>query len=334
MSLIKKIASKIRREGTDSYRSIRLTAGLDNAVYRQARGSRIVTYHGICLKDHTRYNPIFLTARMFEDQLRYFKKFFNVVSLDELYAGELSSDKFNICLTFDDGFANNYKYVLPLLEQYGMPATFFITAARKAGYDILWNDFLNIASKHGPAKVTVGGQRYYKGQYHHYYHTSTHQSLKDRLRNKNFEAKASMMKELAEQTKTNWQQEADYWLLMDEKQIRTMAASPYVTIGAHGFYHNDLTKLTPAERQQELYASKTWLETLTGRHVNSLAFPYGSYDADTITDAKNAGYTQLLALDFLLPQDATDPTMRERQTVNPFISTGSQLRAIVTNRYD
>jgi peptidoglycan/xylan/chitin deacetylase (PgdA/CDA1 family) len=43
--------------------------------------------------------------------------------------------------------------VLPLLNQYKLPATFFVTSIRDTGYDILWNDFLGIVSKYDPSKL-------------------------------------------------------------------------------------------------------------------------------------------------------------------------------------
>jgi hypothetical protein len=50
--------------------------------------------------------------------------------------------------------------------------------------------------------------------------------------------------------------------------------------------------------------------------------------------AKQAGYSNLLAMDFLFEDDAQDLNMRERFTVNPFISANNQLYATVTKAYE
>jgi hypothetical protein len=134
------------------------TCGLRDNFYRNASGSRILIYHGVCARDHTRFNSLFVTKEMFEKQLRLIKRFFHPLSLDDFYAGKFHPEKFNICLTFDDGFANNYRHALPLLEQYQVPATFFVTAIRNENLDILWNDFLTIASVNGPAEFHFGNR--------------------------------------------------------------------------------------------------------------------------------------------------------------------------------
>lgn len=51
-------------------------------------------YHGICIDDHTRFNPIFLKLKMFEEHIKFYKKHFNVISLDDYYEQKFSNDKF------------------------------------------------------------------------------------------------------------------------------------------------------------------------------------------------------------------------------------------------
>src|SRR5476651_950041 len=121
MNLYSKIRSKLSREAKGLYQDMRYLLGLDESFYRNARGSRILIYHGICKHDHTRFNPIFLKLKTFEQHLQFYQQYFNVISLDDYYKERFSRDKFNICITFDDGYANNHKYVLSLLKKYGLP---------------------------------------------------------------------------------------------------------------------------------------------------------------------------------------------------------------------
>lgn len=335
MSVYSKTPSKLTRKLKGYKRDVRYYLGLDKTFYNNARGSRILIYHGICQHDPTRFNPIFLTAKTFEAHLKLYKKHCNVVSLADYYKGKFSNEKFNVCITFDDGFANNHKYVLPLLEKYQMPATFFITGITNEGYDILWNDFLGIVSKYGPQSIVYKNQEYYKGRYDLYYSADSHITLKDKLRATGFDDKADMMKTLYPLVPfKNKQQHTDYWLQMTAEQIEELAASPFATIGAHGYYHNDLAQISPEDAFSEMLHVKQYLEGLIKKPVTSLAFPYGSYSQEVISAAKKAGYKQLLAMDFYNDADGQDETMRERLTVNPFISPVNQLYASITCKYD
>ena len=240
------------REGLTSYQSCkefiyagrdaRAMLGMDKRIFRTARGSRILIYHGICLSDHTRFNPIFLTRKIFEQHLKFYKDYFNLVSLDQYYAGEFSEDQFNVCLSFDDGFANNFKYVLPLLEEYNVPAAFFITAIREAGYDILWNDFLGIVTRYGPEKLNYDNTEYHKDRFRRYAEPSG-KTLTDRLKENGFEAKKEMMNRLRHLFPDDKLVE-DYWMQMSEEEIKVLASSSWVTIGSHGYYHNRMDKLS------------------------------------------------------------------------------------------
>ena len=336
MTLTQKITSKLYRESKYLRRDLAHLSGFDEKFYRNARGSRILIYHGICLTDHTRFNPIFLKLKTFEQHLQFYTKYFNVVSLDDHYQGNFSNEKFNVCITFDDGYANNHKYVLSLLKKYQLPATFFVTAIRDAGYDILWNDFLSVICKYGPKEINYKEELFRKGLFNRYISQKSGKNLADILRSGGFDVKAEMMELLYPQVpfRESKPDDVDYWLQMTTEQIRELSSAPFASIGSHGYYHNDLSLIPTQDAVNETHHSKQFLENIVDKPVNSFAFPYGTYTRQTVKAAKNAGYCQLLAMDFQFPEDHKDPTMRERFTVNPFISPANQMHATIARSYD
>ncbi|MGZ3833776.1 MAG: polysaccharide deacetylase family protein [Mucilaginibacter sp.] len=336
MNLSHRIGSKLRREAKYLHRDIRYSLGFDERFYRDARGSRILIYHGICKHDHTRFNPIFLKLKTFEQHLQFYREYFNVISLDDFYQERFSNDKFNICITFDDGYANNHKYVLSLLHQYKLPVTFFVTAIRDAGYDILWNDFLGILQKYGPSTLIYKDREYNKGRFDKYISKESGTPLVEILRSGGFDVKAEIMKLLYPLApyRENKTGDEDYWQQMTKEQIKELSACPFATIGSHSYYHNDLARLGIHDAAGEMVHSKQYLEDVIGRPVTSFAFPYGTYTPEVVASAKNAGYNQLLAMDFHFDEDRKDPMMRERFTVNPFISTVNQMHATITGSYE
>lgn len=324
------IVSKVRARFHNLQRGARWQFGFDRSFISQAKGARILVYHGICRSNPFRFNTLFVTLKSFERQLRLYKKYFHIVSLDDFYQQRFSKDKFTICLSFDDGFANNYKYVLPLLEQYQVPATFFITGIRQAGYDILWNDILSIAGQYGPKKFIFQNEEFLKNASKKYISASGKKSLNDVLRSTGFESKVEMIQLF---DKFKQQVEKDYWLQMTPAEIKTLSASKWITVGSHSYYHNDLAKISGAALQEDLAMSKKYLEDVTGKEVLSIAFPYGSYSKEAISKAKTAGYSQLLATEALCSDDVNETTLKERFTINPFISNINQMHANIRGNY-
>jgi peptidoglycan/xylan/chitin deacetylase (PgdA/CDA1 family) len=332
MSIPGKIRRAVRVKGAYAGNDLRGLLGMNDPLFKEARGARILVYHGICQADPTRFNSLFVTQKTFEGHLQFFGKYFNVVSLDDFYNKRFSNDRFNISISFDDGFANNYTYALPLLEKYQVPASFFVTAIREAGYDILWNDSLALAQKYGPEEWQFEGQRYYRDRHSRYVGEKNGKSLRDVLQVASFEKKLAMMRQLAICPITKAEQ-SGYWLQMEEEEIRQLSASPFATIGCHGYYHNDLAVLPVADARNEMVKGKQFIERITEKPCKAIAFPYGSYSSETISEAKQAGFTQLLAADFLFTENHNDESMRERLTVNPYISLHNQMIAIVNGKY-
>ncbi len=63
-----------------------------------------------------------------------------------------------------------------------------------------------------------------------------------------------------------------------------------MAIGSHTVSHRRLSTLASTVRAEELLGSRQRLEDILGAPVNSIAYPFGNYDAATVADAKAAGY--------------------------------------------
>jgi peptidoglycan/xylan/chitin deacetylase (PgdA/CDA1 family) len=333
MNILKKLYIKSFRKAHNLFGDALHILSADESTYHQARGSRILVYHGVCKDFPTRFNTLFITQTTFEEHLKIYKKHFNAVTLTDFYEQRFSNNKFNICLTFDDGFANNYHYVLPLLEQYQIPATFFVTAISATKYDILWNDFLSIAGKLGPAQFMFKNETYYKHRYNKYANAYGI-TIAEQLRQVGFENKAELLNLMDKLTGFHRnKQYPDYWLQMTAEQIKALSASRYATIGSHGYYHNDMSRIDTASAEKEMVQSKHYLENLTGKEIISIAFPYGAYNTNVLQLAAKTGYKQLLATELNTLNDRSEPALKERLTINPFISTANQMYATIRGEY-
>ena len=64
-----------------------------------------------------------------------------------------------------------------------------------------------------------------------------------------------------------------------------------IDIQSHTVNHPKLDKMTYDEQLTELKESKKTLESITGKKVDSIAYPFGDFNDDSIKAAKDAGYT-------------------------------------------
>lgn len=66
--------------------------------------------------------------------------------------------------------------------------------------------------------------------------------------------------------------------------------SDLIAIGSHTADHPRLSRLSQAEVDAQLRQSRQALESLLGRTIDTLAFPYGDHDAKVVERAGAAGY--------------------------------------------
>ena len=64
-----------------------------------------------------------------------------------------------------------------------------------------------------------------------------------------------------------------------------------IDIESHTVNHPKLNEMTYDEQLTELIDSKKTLESITGKKIDSIAYPFGDFNDDSIKAAKDAGYT-------------------------------------------
>ena len=316
---------------------INVSYGWFNQVPRavaHARGTRILIYHGVCKSEALKFNARFLTEAQFESHLVALKKCFNIISFEDFSSGNLSSDKLNVFLTFDDGLKNNFESALPLLLKHQVPATFFITVVENNS-EFLFNDLLDVFSLMGPASITINSIAFVKQKsYIHYRYVNAEGAF---LANYFHATNANQKKEIIKQIFNyvpleKFEAYKEYLALMSDEEIKLLSFAPGITLGTHGVSHSDFGVLAPNELSLELKESRDRLEKLSGKECRLVAFPYGNYNENVLELCKEQGYTYLFGTEKLLnPGDR--PLVIERFTVNPFISAINQMYYIARNNY-
>jgi len=95
--------------------------------------ARILAYHGVDDREEPRLNfdGFHVRPEVFEQHLRTLAGHYSVVRLSEFaerfQRGEPPPSR-AVAITFDDGYLNNMTHAAPLLNKYGLPATFFVTS--------------------------------------------------------------------------------------------------------------------------------------------------------------------------------------------------------------
>ena len=255
----------------------KLMLDLNLIKYQKSKKKVVIMYHGIC-KSKSLYNNRFFRLKSFESHIKYFKSNFNVIPLYELMDNiNIIDDKLNVSITFDDGYKNNYDYAFPILKKYKVPAHFFVTGLNNLDADIKisWPDLIDIASTQINTfsfdEINFG--KSFKYDFHNYFrnnpisHTDKYIELVNKIY---FECKELFDNENCK----------EFWELMNDEQISKVSKSGLVSIGSHGFYHNNLNSLTIENAKNEIDLSINYLNNITESNIDSIGYPDGSYNND------------------------------------------------------
>lgn len=118
------------------------------------------------------------------------------------------------------------------------------------------------------------------------------------------------------------------------KQALEMEKSGVVDIQSHTQYHSHLPEISNASLALELRKSKYIIEKMLNKKVNILAYPYGEWNENVISAAKNAGYEACVLADPVDPgvnRIGDNPYLIKRITVYGHMSGETLLDEIKKN---
>ena len=102
----------------------------------------VLLYHRI---NNTKndYNRITVEEEYFRAHMSFLKENYKVITFEEMLSYEGEDDA--VTITFDDGFSDFYEKALPVLMEYEIPATVFITTGKLDTTTELWTtDILHL----------------------------------------------------------------------------------------------------------------------------------------------------------------------------------------------
>ncbi len=201
----------------------------------------------------------------------------DVITLDEAVERlEHGEDKRFVCFTFDDGYRDNLQYAYPLFKRRGLPFTLYVPTAYPDGDGELWwmaleevvarTDDEIALQRDGktwrlPTATVADKERAFEQVYWW-------------LRAIDEEAQRRAVRALAERYGVDLRAECREEV-MTWDEIRTMAADPLATIGAHTKDHYAIAKLPQPMAMDQMVGSADRIEQELGQRPAHFAYPYG-----------------------------------------------------------
>jgi peptidoglycan/xylan/chitin deacetylase (PgdA/CDA1 family) len=268
---------------------------------------------------HAAPDPLFPQepdARSFAAQLRWLKRSLHLLPLREgverLLASALPARA--LCITFDDGYADNLTVAAPILGLHAAPATVFVASGFLDG-GAMWNDVV-IEALRRCARPALSLPWLQLG-------TLPLRSVLDRrtaidavigkLKYLPAAARAAHAARLAEEAGVDPPRD----LMLTSAQVKALSALG-IGIGAHTVTHPILTALEPAAARREMLQSKADLESIVGEPVDLFAYPNGKpgrdYDASHVRMARESGFKAAFTTSWGTGRAGSDPYQLPRFT--------------------
>lgn len=182
-----------------------------------------------------------------------------------------------LCISFDDGYADNATVALPILQRHGLAATFFVATGFLDG-GRMWNDTVIESLRRSPQPwVDLRAQdlgRWPLGSVAE--RRAAIDAVLPRIKYLPLAAREPLLRELIAAAGCPPLPDA---LMMRSAQVRALADAG-MEIGGHTVRHPILTELPDAQARAEIGDGRVRLQQISAQAVEVFAYPNGGPDRD------------------------------------------------------
>ncbi len=266
-------------------------SGALDAWHRRRNRERltVIMFHRVLAVNDPRWptsDPEYtLPEHLFVDCLRFFRRHYNVIAIDDLLdarAGRGRLPERPLLITFDDGWSDNEEYALRHLRDTGLPAVMFVASDAVDREQPFWQEQLITAWRAGRLGPRLArafgalGQPVAGGS-----GLDPVRALIAAIEQAPPAKRAEVLAGLRDLLDDGVR------YMITTEQLQRLAGAR-VAIGAHGQTHNPLTDV---DAGVELATARRVLEgRLAGRAVTTLSFPHGRFDDAVVRTAHDAGF--------------------------------------------
>jgi len=247
-------------------------------VLSEKNGVAILAYHRVADTPFV-ISGMSIRIANFEQQIRYIARHYKPLSLQEAVGMIERREKIPknaIVITFDDGYLDNYVNAFPILRQYRVPATIFLSARAIEEKKLLWFDIL-IESFRLTRLRAVFFEVYGLGTFSLISarsRLSAAQKVVSYAKRFSLRARSDFVRYVLDRLEVKEEDIETTGMMMSWEDVRTMHREG-ITFGSHGMNHVILTRLSNKELRREIGDAKELIRKRTGVDTKLFAYPNG-----------------------------------------------------------
>jgi len=279
----------------------------------------IIGYHNV---EATHYfdAPTGQGTRGFRQQLQLLRRAMNVIGLGTAVRAWAEGRRLpmrSVCITFDDGYRDSLDLAAPLLEEYSLPATFFLVPAFVSRESHAWWERLSwcvlgasVPTLHWRDRVIPLRGRASR--------VAVVEELAAGLKMLSLREREGAVEEMVEQLVPVGPAYRED-LFLDWDQSRALVRRGF-EVGSHSYCHAILARETRAEQEHDLARSKKVLEHELDAPIEGLAYPNGEhadFTTGTFDALRRTGYTHAITTIPGLNRRTTPPFELRRVVISP-----------------